>query len=436
MRATIALALRHRELRLLLSAGLVSLTGDWVLRVGLAYYVYMLTGSTLASAVMLLASFAPQIVLSSFAGVFVDRWDLRRTMVVANVLLALGLLPLAAVHRPDQMWIVYLATVWEGCVQQFFSPAQQSLLPHVVDDSHLVTANALNSQNNDVSRLVGSALGGVIAAFGGIALLALVDAGSFLISAALIAWMRTAAAREHHAQGSDTGLRTRIGQVRTEWADGLRLCVRHRTLRVIGLFVLVTCVGEGIMGTLFAPFVRSVLHASSTTYGLISSAQAIGGIGGGLLAAAAGARMNAARAMGYGAIAFGLIDLALFLYPLGFAATWPAIALMILVGFPGALLLAAAMTLLQRNTAAGHRGRVFGALGAVEGVALAAGTLAAGFLGQALGVIPVLAAQGAGYVLAGALVLAALRHDQEREVSTLTLSADVPRAAATEPAIL
>jgi Na+/melibiose symporter-like transporter len=56
-------ALRHRDLRLLLSAGLISLTGDWVLRVGLTYYIYVLTRSTLASALMLLASFVPQIVL-------------------------------------------------------------------------------------------------------------------------------------------------------------------------------------------------------------------------------------------------------------------------------------------------------------------------------------------------------------------------------------
>ena len=408
MRA-IALALGHRELRLLLCAGVVSLTGDWVLRVGLAYYVYALTGSTLASAIMLLASFVPQIALGSVAGVFVDRWDLRRTMVVASVLLAVGLLPLAAVHRPGQMWIVYLVTVWEGCVQQFFAPAQQSLLPHVVQDAHLVTANALNSQNEEVSRLIGSALGGVLAAFGGIALLALADATSFLISAALIAGMRTAC-REHHSRGADAQLRTRVAQLRTEWAEGLRLCAHHRVLRVIGLFVLVTCVGEGIMSTLFAPFVRSVLHANSSTYGLISSAQAIGGITGGLLTAAFGTRIDAARTLGCAAIAFGLLDLAFFLYPLGLVAAWPAIALMILVGFPGALLSAATMTLLQRNTAEGHRGRVFGALGAIEGTALVTGTLAAGFLGR-LAIIPTLAAQGGGYILAGTLVLIALRHN-------------------------
>src|ERR1022692_3917148 len=84
-------ALRQRGLRKLLAAGLISTTGDWVLRVGLAYYVYVLTGSTLASALILLASFVPQIVLGSVAGVFADRWDTRRTMIVSNLLLPAGL---------------------------------------------------------------------------------------------------------------------------------------------------------------------------------------------------------------------------------------------------------------------------------------------------------------------------------------------------------
>ncbi|MEU0432052.1 MFS transporter [Streptomyces sp. NPDC006290] len=69
------------------------------------------------------------------------------------------------------------------------------------------------------------------------------------------------------------------------------------------------------------------------------------------------------------------------------------------------------MALLQRHTTDSHRGRVFGALGAAEGIAIVAGTCAAGFLGQSLGVVPILAAQGGGYVLAGLLVVVLLRHD-------------------------
>src|SRR5260221_12112232 len=74
---------------------------------------------------------------------------------------------------------------------------------------------------------------------------------------------------------------------------------------------------------------------------------------------------------------------------------------MVIVGIPGALTLAGAITLFQRNTEDSHRGRAFGALGAVEGVAVLAGTAGAGFLGQSLGIIPVLAFQGASYVVAG-----------------------------------
>src|SRR6266581_9070493 len=177
---------RH-GLRLLLAAGLISLTGDWIMRIGLAYYVYALTGSTLASATMLLASFVPQIVLSSVAGVFVDRWDSKWTMIVSNLLLAAGLLPLLAVHRADQVWVIYVVTAWEGCVQQFFIPAQQSLLPSLTEDSYLVTANALNGQASDISRLAGSAAGGVLAAAGGLAALTSADFASFVLAAALIA---------------------------------------------------------------------------------------------------------------------------------------------------------------------------------------------------------------------------------------------------------
>ena len=406
MRA-ISLALRRRDLRLLLTSGLISTTGDWVLMIGLTYSVYALTGSTLASALTLLTSYVPQILLGSLAGVFVDRWDLRRTMIVADLLLAAGLLPLLAVHRPGQIWIVYCVSAWQGCVQQFFGPAEKSLLPHVIDDEHLVTANALNSQSGDLSRLVGSALGGLVAAVGGITLLALVDAASFLGSAGLTALIRSGRAPLARTGGGE--LRARVTRIRAEWAEGLRLTVRHRVLRILGVFVLITCVGEGIMGTLFAPFVRTSLHAGAGVYGVIGGAQAVGGICGGLLAASLGDRLPAARALGCCALAFGAIDLALFLYPLAYVAAWPAIVLMIVVGFPGALLTAAMMTLFQRNTTVSHRGRVFGALGALEGVAAVAGALAAGLLGAGLGIIPTLAAQGGGYVVAGLLVLAALR---------------------------
>jgi len=402
----------HRDFRLLLGAGLVSMTGDWILEIGLAYYIYAITGSTLASAIMLLASFVPQILFSSVAGVFVDRWDRKRTMIGANLLLCVGLAPLTFVHHADQVWIVYAVLMWEGTVQVFFSPAEAALVPHLVPDDRLVTANALNGQNADLSRLVGSAVGGVVAGLGGITALAVVDAATFVLAASMVAAVRTsgrAVGSDPAGEPSSHALEGRLKRLWNEWVNGLRAAASQRVLRVIFAFVLVTSVGEGIMGTLFAPFVRDVLHGSAEAYGLIVSVQAIGGIAGGLVAASVGHRVSAAHLFGWGSVVFGIVDLTLFLYPLVWVEVWPAAVCMIVVGVPGALVIAGLMTLLQRSTADAYRGRVFGAMGLVQSVAMVGGAVSAGFLGSSIGIVPVLAFQGGGYLVAGCAIVVLLR---------------------------
>ena len=412
--ARLRAAIAQPGVRPLLGAGLISLSGDWVLRVGLAYYVYALTGSTVASALMLLASFVPQIALSSLAGVFVDRWDPKRTMVITNLALALGLLPLLLVRHPRDVWVVYVVMAWEGAIQQFFAPAEQKVLPLVADPSQLPTVNALYGQNRDASRLLGAALGGGLVAAGGLLPVVIADFTSFLIAAALCSVLPVVAAgaRRRSAGRGWTAVTGRTRELREEWTDGLRLCTRETVLRALLIFLAIVSVGEGAMGTLFAPFVRSVLHGTGADFGLINAAQAVGGIGGGLTAASVGSRLDPVGALSYSATAFGAIDLILFLYPLAWPAVWPAAALIAGAGIAGAFMLTAAMTLMQRHTTDRYRGRVFGALGAVEGLAIVVGTIAAGVLANVLGIVAVLSVQGAGYVGAGILVLALLRAPQ------------------------
>src|SRR4051794_33835118 len=184
---------RRPDLGRLVGAGLVSMTGDWLLAVGLSYAVYDLTGSTMASAGAFLTALVPQVLTGLVAGVLVDRWDRRRTMVVANLLLAVGLLPLLLVDGPGLIWVVYPVLVLEAAVETFFAPAEQAMLPRLVDEevpAELVTANALNGQAQNLSRLLGGALGGVLAALGGIPLVALADAATFLLAAFLVSRIR------------------------------------------------------------------------------------------------------------------------------------------------------------------------------------------------------------------------------------------------------
>ncbi len=400
----------NRDLRLLLAANLVSLTGDWILRTGLAYQIYVLTGSTLATAAAVLASLLPQLALSSVAGVYADRWDRRRTMAGANLLMAAALLPLLAVQDAGRAWIVYAVIAVQSCVAPFFTSAEAALVPSVVPADQLVTVNSLNAQARDVARLIGAALGGIVAGFGGVALLSVVDAATFLLAAALIHGVRarpaTPAAHRPH--------------VLREWAAGLRVATHGRALRVFLAFTVITGIGEAIIGTLAAPFVRDVLGGDARAYGAIMAVQAVGGIAGGALATVTGHRFAPRTMFGWGSVVFGTVDLMLFLYPLLTRALWPAFVLIALAGIPVAFLAAGAMTVFQQATEDGHRGRVYGAMMAADSAAMLLGTVAAGALAHRIGILPVITAQGAVYAGAGVLVLLALpRHAPVRPAVVL-----------------
>jgi MFS family permease len=136
---------------------------------------------------------------------------------------------------------------------------------------------------------------------------------------------------------------------------------------------------------------------------------------GGFVVAGLGERLSPVLMLGAGSVVFGLVDLAIFLYPLLLDSAWPAAVGMIVVGVPGALVMAGLMTLLQRYTLDAQRGRVFSLLFVARSVAMVVGTTCAGFLGETVGIIPVLAFQGVGYVVAGAMVLGFLPAVRDRE---------------------
>jgi MFS family permease len=411
--------------RWVLAAGLVSQTGDWILGIGLTYYVYAETGSTLISGSVLFVSFLPQILLGSVAGVFVDRWDRRNTMIAANLAMAAALLPLLFVNG-STIWPIYPVLVVVNAIEQFFVPAEQAIIPTLVPERQLVTANALNGQMAQIARLVGAGAGGVAAELGGLAAVVLVDLATYVVAAGLLTLVNRPApgdrpaiddTRESQladaAVDPDGGLAHDVSDQVTgllhEWREGMRLIRRSPALRLLLVVAAMTSLGEGIFGTLFAPYIRDVVNGSAADYGGIMSIQAIGGIIAGLVVAAVGHRYPARGLFGWGLLVFGFLDLLLFIYPLALDALWPAYLLIALVGLPGAATLAGRQTLLQTATVDSHRGRVFGALGAIVGAGLLTGVLLAGVLGDSVGIMPVLAWQGGMYMLAGGLVLALMR---------------------------
>ena len=171
--------LRQRDFALLWFAGLVSMTGDWMLVVALPITVYELTGSAFATGAILITNKLAALLLGSVAGVFVDRWDRKRTMVIANLIRGPALLLLLMVDSADRVWIVYVVAAVMSAVGQFFRPAENALLPLLVGKEQLVPANALNALNDNLGRLAGPALGGLVAAWIGLGGVAIIDAATY-----------------------------------------------------------------------------------------------------------------------------------------------------------------------------------------------------------------------------------------------------------------
>jgi len=399
--------LRQRDFALAWTGGLVSMLGSWALFIALPLHVYQVSGSALATSGVVAALVAPGILLGSIAGVFVDRWNRKTTLVVGNLLLAGATLPLLALRDESWLWLVYPSVFLLQVVEQFTGPAENAFLPRLVHADDLVAANSLNALNNSLARLGGPALGGALYATFGLTGVVFANSVSFLVAAALLAAIgasgAVAASRELAAAAT-----RRWRQVWHELRDGLALVRRSRPVSVVFGVTSITAFGEGVFAVMFAVWVLEVLEGGVPELGLLQPSQAIGGLIGGTVGAFFGRRLVPERLFGVALLAFGIFDLALFNFPLLLDGVWIGVALMILVGIPGVSSQAARTTILQTHVEDAYRGRVFGSLSTSASLLMFVGTLAAGATGDLLGPIALLNFQGGAYVVAGIFVLLAL----------------------------
>jgi MFS family permease len=386
--------LGHRGFRRLWIAGLISDAGDWLLLVSLPIIVYQYTGSTAGTALAFLVELAPPVLLAPIAGRIADRRDRRLTLIVISVAQAAALTPLLLVHGRDGLLLVYLVVVAQSALASVFEPTKNALLPTLVEDRQVVSANSLVGLNENVGRLIGGSLGGVLLATGGgLSLIVAADGISFLVAAALIAGVARGAAAAPSPACADSAISPEAG-----WAVALS----KRPVRGGLLVLLVASVAQGMFVVLFIVFVARVLHGGSAEIGLLRGVQAIGAIGAGLALAATG-RVGAAALTAWTALAFGLLDLAIWNAPTITSAEPLYIVLFIAAGAPGIGLQTGLTSAMQRATREGQRGAVFAAMGVAMAIGEATGIIAAGVLGDRLGVVGVLDAQGVLYLIAGLL---------------------------------
>ncbi|MDE3088414.1 MAG: MFS transporter [Chloroflexota bacterium] len=179
--------LRHNsEFTRLWLGQLVSNLGDWFNTVAVLALVYDLTGSGLATGLIIIASTLPAFILTPFAGVVVDRFDRRRIMMAADLTRAVLALGMLLVRSVDQIALLYVFSALLISFSSFFGPALSAAIPNLVDPDELISANALSSSTWGLMLAVGAAVGGVVIATLGHDAAFVVNSLSFVFSAVMI----------------------------------------------------------------------------------------------------------------------------------------------------------------------------------------------------------------------------------------------------------
>ena len=329
-------ALKSPNYRLFFGGQSVSLIGTWMTRVASAWLVYRLTHSAVLLGVASFAGQIPAFILAPIAGVWVDRWDRHRTLVVTQILsmvqsFALAGLALAGIINIHE--IIVLA-VFQGFINAFDMPARQSFVVQMVERREdLGNAIALNSSMVNAARLIGPALAGMLIGVVGEGWCFLADGVSYIAVIASLLLMHIAPQPPHARKGS----------VSEEMVEGWRYVSGSAPIRSI-LLLLGAASLLGMPYTVLMPvFASNILHGGAHTLGFLTAAAGIGALGGAASLAMRKSVLGLGRRIAIVNALFGAGLIAFSRSPF----LWLSLALLVVIGFSSMQQMAACNTILQ-----------------------------------------------------------------------------------------
>ena len=265
--------LRHRDFRLLWSGMCVSLLGDGVFLVAMAWQVYALSNAPTALALVGIAMTVPTIAFLLVGGAVSDRLDRRRIMLAADAVrgLAVGLIAVLSLAGALELWHMVVLVGVYGAGTAFFTPAFDAIVPDVLPAGELAQANSLDQFVRPLAlRLAGPALGGVLIDVVGVGSAFALDAASFAVSALALLAMRSRARVRSEAGGSIGGeIRAGFAYIRRHvwlWATFVSAAVAYL------LFM-------GPAEVLLPYVVKNELGGSAGDLGLVFAAGGLGSLG-------------------------------------------------------------------------------------------------------------------------------------------------------------
>jgi len=369
-----ARAFRHRNYRLFFSGQLASLVGTMMQQIAMSWLIYRLTGSPFYLGLIGFTGQIPTFLFSSLAGVFADRHDRRRLLVVIQTLSMVQAFLLAALTLTNTIliWHIIVLSIFLGCMNAFDIPTRHSFVVDIVTNKKdLGNAIALNSFMFNGARLVGPSIAGILIGIAGEGICFLVNGFSFLAVIAALLGMKIP--RKRKAEAPEPVLHG--------LKEGYRYSSGFLPIRYILLFLgLVSFVGLPYY-VLLPVFAKDILHGGSGTLGFLMGAAGAGALTGALYLASRRTVRGLGKLVAVAAFIFAATVIAFsFSRYLGLS-----IFLMFVAGMAVMIQITSCNTILQTIVDEEMRGRVMGFLAmAFMGMA-PFGNLLAGIVADRIG---------------------------------------------------
>jgi predicted MFS family arabinose efflux permease len=328
--------------------------GQWAYWIAIGIYAYRAGGAIGVGVVEIIQTF-PAALAAPFTALLADRYPRHRVYLAANIAQAIALFATAAAVIADApVGVVYALTAVNAVVQTTFWPTQTALLPLLARSPEELTAsNAASSTIESIGTMVGSAVGGIVAAAASVGIVLAVAGCVFLIAALF-------AARIHVESRSGAESSDRQPHVVHELLEGFR-AIRHEPgVPLLVLLISSEWLLRGALAVLIVVTALGLLHIGQSGVGFLNAAFGAGALVGALGSLALVGRRRLATPLGVGVVAWGIPIALIPIWP----SQWTALSLLAVVGVANSLSDVAGYTLLQRIVPEPVLGRV---LGVVEG---------------------------------------------------------------------
>jgi MFS family permease len=397
-------ALHHRNYRLFFGGQSISLIGTWMQQIAMSWLVYRLTNSVFLLGLVGFSSQIPVFLFASIAGVYADRWNRYRILVVTQTLAMIQALILAflALIGAIQVWHIIVLSIFLGVINAFDMPTRQSFIVELIEKAEdLGNAIALNSFMFNGARLVGPAVAGILIGLLGEGVCFLINGISFFgIIFALIA-----------IKVPERKKVVRAPRIWQDLKEGYSYAFGFAPIRYI-LLQLGLMSFMGMSYTVLMPiFAKDILHGGSHTLGFLMATSGIGALTGSIYLASRQTILGLGRFIAYASAIFGIGIIAFSLSTMLIVS----LSMMFITGFGMIVQMASSNTILQSIVEEDKRGRVMSIYTTAFIGMAPLGNLFAGSLASWIGAPNTLIVSGIACII-GSLIFAVNLPQMRKEV--------------------